>query len=90
MGRTVVTCRTDDAAAPQTCEFIVEVTCGHKRTLDFTVKEGVILLSWSEAIRGTLQSAPTPLGPWKTIENSRSPFQVNMKEKAEFFRFLTP
>ena len=90
VGRTVVTCRTDDAAAPQTCEFIVEVTCGHKRTLDFTVKEGVILLSWSEAIRGTLQSAPTPLGPWKTIENSRSPFQVNMKEKAEFFRFLTP
>lgn len=88
VGRTLVTCRTDDPVAPQSCEFVVEVQCGQTHTIDATVTPGGIRLTWSAAVKGALQSAPTPLGPWKPITNAQSPFEVKKTEKAQFFRFV--
>lgn len=88
VGRTLVTCRTDDPVAPQSCEFVVEVQCGQTHTIDAVVTPGGIRLTWSAAIRGTLQSAPTPLGPWKAVTGALSPFDVKKSEKAQFFRFV--
>ena len=72
------------------CEFDVSVRCGNfQRTLDYVMLEdGSLQVSWTPAVKGVLQRAPTVLGPWKPISPAQSPFVIRPKLKMEFFRFL--
>ncbi|MBI3868068.1 MAG: HYR domain-containing protein [Verrucomicrobia bacterium] len=89
VGRTLVTCHLDDPANPISCEFIVEVQCGQTHTVSYAVLEnGQLQLTWTAAVKGSLQSAPTVVGPWKAVPNATSPFVVKPTGFMQYFRFL--
>jgi hypothetical protein len=89
VGTTTVTCILADPEFQLSCKFAVTVTCTQiTHTVDITVVKGVPVLSWISTAPLTLQSAKSPEGPWTPVPGARSPFQVPLTEKYQFFRVV--
>ena len=60
--------------------------------LTVTVKDNQFVLSWdtkevwAQSVNLVVQSAPTAMGPWTTLENNINGMAVDMTEEARFFR----
>ncbi len=47
-----------------------------------------VILKWTG--QGTLQQAQEIIGPWNTISNASSPYQISAETATRFFRFVAP
>jgi hypothetical protein len=68
-------------------EFIISVPVSDldRPTLTITRDGASLQISWNPAC-GTLQSAPTPAGPWSAVPNATNPHNVAAGGAARFYR----
>jgi hypothetical protein len=56
-------------------------------SLSIAISQGIPVLSWTDPT-STLQTAPTPVGPWVTIKGAISPYPVAPTGTAAFYLLL--
>jgi hypothetical protein len=86
-GTTTVSCVASNAAGVvERCNFTVTVTCV---TISVVQNGPNLTLSWPGT--GTLQKANAVTGPWVSLPNATSPYQISISGSQGFFRVkLTP
>src|SRR5262249_46533713 len=82
IGTTTVSCAASNYNQFANCSFPVNVC-----TLSASQPgPGVVAFTWASG--GTLQHAPAVTGPWTSLSNATSPYQITIDplQPAEFFR----
>lgn len=65
----------------------IQLTSRHLGMLRPGIIAGKRRLEWADA-SGTLQTAPTPSGPWTNLSGQRSPYELTNSAPQQFFRLF--
>lgn len=85
-GKTLVTVEAVSAAGQKaSCEFEVTVLCGGTVTITPSPTGGGLTINWTGST-GTLESAPTPTGPWRDVISGVNSYTAPITSSNEFFR----
>jgi hypothetical protein len=80
VGTTVVSCIASNNNQFATCTFTVNVKCG---AVSIAVANNQAVITWDG---GTLESAPSVVGPWNAEPNARSPYTIPALAPSRYFR----